>query len=107
MSQRDNLIITPLSGYASDVGVWLAALQDARQRTLRVLAKIESQWLDFIPQDGGESIGTILYHLAVIEADWLYVEVLQAASYPPEINILFPHDVRDNDGKLTSVSDTM
>ena len=99
MSQRDNLILAPVSGYANDVGVWLSALQDARQRTLRVLENIEPQWLDFVPENGGESIGTILYHLAVIEADWLYVEVLQAASYPPEINALFPHDVRDVDGK--------
>jgi hypothetical protein len=95
MSQRDNLILDPLSGYASDIGVWLSALQNARERTLRVLEIIEPQWLDFIPEADGESIGTILYHLGVIEADWLYVEVLQATSYPPEINILFPHVVRD------------
>jgi uncharacterized damage-inducible protein DinB len=95
-----------LSGYASDVGVWLSALQDTRERTLRVLAKIEPQWLDFVPEAGSESIGTILYHLAAIEASWLYEEVLQV-SFPPEIEALFPHDVRDANGKLTLVSDTM
>jgi len=107
MSQRDNLIIAPLNGYASDVGIWLAALQDARKRTLRVLENIEPQWLDYVPEAGGESIGTVLYHLAAIEASWFYEEVLQAPSFPPEIDVLLPHDVRDGDGKLTSVSDTM
>ena len=107
MSQRDNLIIVPLSGYASDVGVWLSALLDARERTLRVLENIEPHWLHFIPEAGGESIGTILYHIAVIEADWLYVEVLQMSSYPPEVTTLFPYDVRDVDGKLTPVADTL
>ena len=106
MSPRDSLVITPLSGYTSDVGVWLAALQDARERTLRVLKNIEPQWLDFVPQAGGESIGTTLYHLAAIEVDWLYEEVLQAP-FPPEIEVLLPHDVRDATGKLTPVSDTM
>ena len=106
MSQRGNLILAPLSGYANDVGVWLSALQDARLRTMRVLEEIEPHWLDFVPEDGGESIGTILYHLAAIEVDWLYEEILQAP-FPPEIETLLPHDVRDNAGKLTHVSDTM
>jgi uncharacterized damage-inducible protein DinB len=106
MSQRNNLFIAALSGYPSDVGVWLSALQNTRERTLRVLENIEPQWLDFVPQDGGESIGTILYHLAVIEASWLYEEVLQVP-FPPAIEMLFPYEVRDNDGKLTSVSETM
>ena len=97
----------PLNGYAEPVGIWLSALQDARARTMRVLEGIQPNWLDFVPEDGGESIGTILYHLAAIEASWLYEEVLQAADFPPEIEVLLPHDVRDDAGKLMTVSDTM
>ena len=106
MKQRDNLLLTPLNGYAEPVGIWLAALQDARKRTLRVLEDIAPHWLDFSPENGGENIGTILYHLAAIEVDWLYEDVLQVP-FSPEIEALFPHDVRDADGKLTPVSDTM
>lgn len=106
MDKRDSLLIAPLSGYESEVGVWLAALQDARERTLRVLENIEPQWLDFVPEDGGESIGTILYHLAAIEASWLYEEVLQSP-FPAEVERLFPHDVRDDNGILVPVSETM
>lgn len=106
-NQKESLQITPLNGYAGEVGVWLAALQDTRRRTLRMLEKIKPHWVDFMPQDGGESIGTILYHLAVIETDWLYVEVLQEPSYPPEVNSWFPYDVRVSDGSLTPVTDTL
>lgn len=105
MNQRNNLSIVPLSGYATEVGLWLSALQDARTRTLRVLKKIEPQWLDFVPEDSSESIGTILYHLAAIEASWLYAEVLQSP-FPPEIESLFPYEVRDEAGKLTPISET-
>jgi len=104
MRERDELLLAPFSGYANDVGVWISALQDARQRTLRVLEDIEQEWLDFVPPDGGESIGTILYHLAAIEASWLYEEVLQVP-FPTEIETLLPYDVRKDDGTLTPVSD--
>lgn len=106
MKQRESLLLTHLDKYAEPVGVWLSAVEDARERTMRVLEEIEPQWLDFVPDDGGESIGTILYHLAAIEVDWLYEEVLQVP-FPPEIEALLPHDVRDSAGKLTRVSDTM
>lgn len=101
-SQKDRLLI-PLSGYPDEIGLWLSALQDARARTLRVIQKIEPHWLDFVPSDNSESVSTILYHLAAIEASWLYEEILQLP-FPPEVEELLPHDVRDETGKLTSVS---
>ena len=106
MSKRNSLLITPLDGYARDIGVWLSALQDARARTLRVLQDIDPQWLDFLPGDDGENISTILYHLAAIEASWLFEEVLQS-DLPPEMETLFPYDVRDANGKLMPVSESM
>lgn len=106
MSQKDQRLLVPENGYDNDVGVWLSALQDARARTLRVLEHIEPEWFGFMPENDGESIGTILYHLAAIEASWLYEEVLQVP-FPPEIETLFPYDVRDEHGKLTSVSESV
>lgn len=106
MNERKNLLLTPLTGYSESIGTWLAALQDTRARTLRVLEDIASQWLDFVPEGGSESIGTILYHLAAIEVDWLYEDVIQTP-FPPEIEAMFVHDVRDEAGSLTPVSDTM
>ncbi len=106
MTRKDRRELIPLRGYPDEVGVWLSALQDARSRTLRVVERIDPHWLDFVTEDGGESIGTILYHLAAIEASWLYEDILQAP-FPTEIESLFPYDVRAADGKLTSVSASM
>jgi uncharacterized damage-inducible protein DinB len=58
--------------------------------------------IDWLPPDGESSIGTILYHVADIEADWLYVEVLEQ-SLPPEVAALFPYPTRDQEGHLTQV----
>jgi hypothetical protein len=48
------------------------------------------------------SIGTLLYHIAAIELDWLYTEVLQR-EWTPEIEDLFPYPVRDDKGHLYPV----
>ena len=106
MTQKDQRLLVPLSGYPDEVGVWLSALQDARQRTLGVLENIEPAWLDFGTPGDVESISTILYHLAAIEASWLYEDILQVP-LPGEIELLFPYDVRDENGKLTFVSESM
>jgi len=106
MENRDNLVLGPLDGYPTLIGVWLAAVQDARRRTMEVLENIEPRWLDFVPEDGGESIGTVLYPIAAIEADWLYAEVLQAP-FPSDVEKLLPYDVRDGESNLTVVSDVM
>jgi uncharacterized damage-inducible protein DinB len=51
---------------------------------------------------GGNSIGTLLYHVALIEADWLFEEILggEGPAWPKD---LFPFDVREVDGTLTPV----
>jgi hypothetical protein len=46
----------------------------------------------------------VLYHLAGIEADWLYAEVLEQPEFPAEIVALFPHEVRDGQGHLSQVT---
>jgi len=106
VEERKNLNLEPLDGNADNIGQWLSAIQDTRRRTTEFLSSIEPDWIDFVPDDKEESIGTILYHLAAIEASWLYTEVLET-SFPLEIDALFPYDVRDDNGKLTSVNDTM
>jgi uncharacterized damage-inducible protein DinB len=58
--------------------------------------------LDWRPPDNESSIGTILYHIADIEADWLYVEVLEQP-LPPAVAALFPYATRDEQGHLTQV----
>jgi len=60
--------------------------------------------LDWTPLEGGNSIGSLLYHIALIEFDWLYAEVLGGHEpYPADIVPLFPADARDADGRLAAV----
>jgi hypothetical protein len=48
------------------------------------------------------SVGTLLAHIAGVEAGWLYVEVLEQ-DCPPEIAALLPPTSREPDGHLTRV----
>lgn len=50
------------------------------------------------------TVGTLLYHIALIEADWLYIEIQEREDYPDEATEMFPHGVRDEQGNLTQVS---
>ena len=48
------------------------------------------------------TIGTLLYHIAAIELDWLYTEILEQ-EFPGDLRSWFPHDVRESEGNLTTV----
>ncbi len=97
------LAIEVVEGCEPEIGrlVWL--LEVARQRLLERLEGVDHSILDFqLP--GENSIGTLLYHIAAIEADWLYAEVLEGAAFPPEVAELLPFEVRDEEGRLTVVN---
>ena len=97
---RDRLTIDALPGYEPDIGLALEMLEDARQRTNGFLAGLSDADLDWTPAPGFNTIATILYHLAAIETDWLYTEILET-QFPPEAAARFPRDVRDADDRLT------
>jgi uncharacterized damage-inducible protein DinB len=100
--RRNNVVELDLSAEPA-IGPWLWAIQDSRQRTLEELEQVSPAMLDWLPPDHGSSIGTVLYHLADIEADWLYAEVLEQ-SFPPAVAALFPYPTRDAQGQLTQIS---
>lgn len=102
MDFREKKIVDTHLSKMPEIGQWLWALQDARQRTLEELSRLTPAMIDWLPPDNESSIGTILYHLTDIEADWLYVEVLEQ-SFPPEVTALFPYPTRDEQGRLTQV----
>jgi uncharacterized damage-inducible protein DinB len=85
-----------------EIGRWLWALQDTRRRTIRELKGASPAAIDWLPSGTGSSIGAVLYHIAGIEADWLYAEVLEQP-VPIEVAALFPHDIRDGQGYLSQV----
>src|SRR4051812_14516522 len=96
------LFVDPSLHSEPAIGAWLWALNDARRRTLVQLAGLPAAAIDWHPAASAQSIGSILYHMALIEADWLYTEVLEQA-YPDQVAALFPYDSRDQHGLLTSI----
>lgn len=78
-------------------------LDDARRRTSGVLGGLTQDALDWVPASAGNSIGTTLYHLAAIESDYLFADILGRGETPPEVMTWFRHDVRDERGLLTAV----
>jgi uncharacterized damage-inducible protein DinB len=100
---RDQLFITPLADYDPLIGRWLWLLADSRQRTLEALAGMAASALDLRPDEGANTIGTLLYHIVAIELDWLYVEILEQPDYGAKVATLLPYEVRDAAGRLTPV----
>jgi uncharacterized damage-inducible protein DinB len=96
------LSVTVYQSQAAEIGRWLCAIQDTRARTVRALEGVSAVIIDWRASDDESSIGTLLYHLADIEADWLYVEVLEQP-LPPEVAALFPYPTRDTHGHLTHI----
>jgi len=89
-------------GYAPGVGALLSMMQDCRRRTLEEVARVDPAVIDAPTPWTGNTIGTLLYHIAAIELDWLFADVLQR-EFPSEAWEWFPHDVREEDGRLTPI----
>jgi uncharacterized damage-inducible protein DinB len=63
---------------------------------------VDKKLVDWSPP-GEQSLGSLLYHMAAIEASWLYEEAL-GRPWPPAVKTMFPHPVRADDGRLTAVT---
>ncbi|CRK84759.1 DinB family protein [Neobacillus massiliamazoniensis] len=94
------ILVSSLAGYEAEIGRWLWCLEDVRRTLITELTGINQNLLDGT-MGKRQSIGTLLYHIALVEADWLYVEVL-GTDWDPEIRSLFPLDSRTN-GNLTHI----
>lgn len=99
---REVRVAEPLTGYPPQVGEALWRLEEGRERTLRLLADLAPGLVD--REYGGNTIGTILYHVALIETDWLFAEILDQP-IPEEVAAWLPVDHRDEAGMLTVVRD--
>jgi hypothetical protein len=64
---RERLALDPIAD-DPEVGRWLAALVDGRRDTLRELERVTPEMLDWYPDAPLNSIGTLLYHVAFVEA---------------------------------------
>lgn len=98
--EREVRVAEPPVGYPQQVGEALWRLEEGRERTLRLLADLAPGLVDH--EAGGNTIGTILYHVALIETDWLFAEILDQP-VPDEVVAWLPVDHRDEAGMLTVV----
>ena len=99
---RRRLTLDPGSRDA-EVGRWLAALEDGRQETLIELERVTPDMVDWYPEVPLNSIGTLLYHIALIEADWVVSEILELPEEQAELAELLPWPDRQRDGQLTRI----
>ncbi len=104
---RAILTIDLEEGWEPEIGRHVWMLDAARRRTLEkvegIPAEHEQAIIDWRAGPQANSIGSSLYHLAIIETSWLYDEVMERP-LPAELESLFPHDVREVDGVLTPIS---
>jgi hypothetical protein len=103
VTDRELLTLEPIAD-APEVGRWLSAMEDGRRDTLRELDDVTDSMLDLRPAGSENSIGTALYHVALIEADWLLDDILGEPLADSELAPLFPVDARDEEGILTAVA---
>jgi hypothetical protein len=73
--EREVLALSPI-GDDPEVGRWLAALEDGRSDTLRELAGVTPDMVDWYPSAPLNSIGSLLYHIGLVEASWVTEEIL-------------------------------
>src|SRR5687767_480011 len=105
--ERRDFRLIPLADCDPVIGRALAALEESRRRTLKLIAGLSASMLDRTPavtDPIDNSIGTLLYHIALIELDWLQTEVLEDKRLPDALWALFPHEARDAAGRLTHFS---
>ncbi len=91
-----------LAGYEPEIGRWLWAMEAVRRRTLDIVKDLDEQTLDWEGPDGCENaIGSLLYHVAIVEMSWLFLDILEQ-DLPPPVKTDFPHEMASK-GRLTRV----
>ncbi len=102
MNNMEQRVITPLPASHPELGRWLWALEDTRARTKAAVTGLDRAALDWTGPGVENAIGSLLYHLALIEFDYLYADIL-SEDYPEDGETLLPHPDRDADGNLSIV----
>jgi len=91
-----------LPGYEPEIGRWSWALERVRHRTLQLVDGLSQQLVDWEGPAGCENaIGSLLYHIALVEMSWLFMDVLEQ-DLPGSLQIEFPHPMA-TEGRITHV----
>jgi uncharacterized damage-inducible protein DinB len=103
LAEREVLSLEPIAD-VPEIGRWLAAMEDSRRDTLKELKDVPDEALDWEPDERTNTMGTLLYHIALIEDDWLFVDTLQAPTHPARRTDLFPYPDRVEGDRLSPVT---
>lgn len=103
-AQRREAKVIPLPGYDPAVGPWLWALEEVRRRTMRLVDGLDQRTVDWEgPDERENAIGTLLYHIALVEMSWLFEDILLRPDLPAHVKPDFPYPSRGPDKRLTPV----
>jgi uncharacterized damage-inducible protein DinB len=75
--------IDPEPGFEGEVAIWIATLEDARRQTKAAVAELTEAQLAWKPPGGGNSIGQLLRHIALVELDWVITDLCGEKELPP------------------------
>ena len=102
MAIPEQRVIVELDASHPELGRLLWMFQDTRARTLAAVEKLDQATIDWICPGVENAIGSLLYHIALIEADYLYADIL-GTDYPSWLDDAFPWPDRDDQGHLSVV----
>jgi uncharacterized damage-inducible protein DinB len=102
VTERELLSLEPIAD-DPEVGRWLAAMEDCRRDTLAALVSVADDSMDVLPGDSDNSLGSLLYHVALVEADWLLADIFGEGDATEAEPALLPFTDRDDGGHLTHV----
>lgn len=103
MAEREVLSLEPIAD-VPEVGRWLSAMEDARRDTLKEVEGVPDEALDWEPDVRTNTMGTLLYHVALIEDDWLFVDTLESPAHAKRRTDLFPYPDRVEGDRLAPVT---
>jgi len=104
MSQWELRIITPLAASHPEPGRLFWALEDMRVRTRNSVSDLSQSELDWTAPGVENSIGSLLYYIALIEFDYLCVDIL-GGDYLEGFADVLPIPDRDSERNLSAVHD--
>jgi len=84
------------------VARYLTMLTDCRSLTLESIKSVRGDTLDWRRDDVDSNISDLLYHIALVEADWLFVDVL-GKRIPQDLSGYLSYEDRDPSGRLIHI----
>ena len=101
-----------LPGLPEPVAYGLWHMEQSREWTLAYVDGLSQEALDHLPAGHRHSVATLLYHIAVFEVDWIYIDVLgneydmdrRIPECPTAVKAHLTHPLLLEDGSYTPVS---